>query len=666
MGRRAGALVLLALLLLLGSLGPVGSAGAQAPLLPQAPSGTMRLRGQTTWWQPEQPFRLDLDIRSSAPEALEVAVGIANRIRTRNAFATTVSDGVSGRPAVEVPPVAVSELPLDADGNRVLTFTPTLRTAGVYPLRVDLRPLGGGAGDQAIASFVTYLVLVPSALEDGELSVAVLLPVHAPPAVQPDGRVAIDDERAERLAELARSLTDQTEVGFTLAPTPETVEALAASPRNEDRQTAAALASALGSRQLLGGPWVPADLTALLGAGLEPEAAGLLTRGTQALRTLFPGTEPTTATRIVDERLDEEALTYLQTQQQVTRLVVPEALLEPLRRNKTLVSTFTIASPRGAVPAVAADTALAAHVDDPDPVLGAQRLLADLAVIYNDDPPVGGRGVVVLPPRAWEPTSAFVDAFLDGLLASPILEGVGIDRFFTDVGAETVGTGSRAAPLVRRIAPPPDGAPVPSLPGGAITEARRRIDSFASIVVVDATNQVGAEVIDRQDRTLLASTSSDLRARERTNYLSGVNGQVQDQLDGITMPSTRSITLTAREGEIPVTVASSLAYPVRAILEVDSDTLEFPDGTAQELALPAHRNATAQFSVRAQSSGSFPVRVRLRAPEGELLLAESRFTVRSTAISGVGTALSIGAGLFLLVWWGNHLRGRRSRRLVPS
>jgi hypothetical protein len=40
--------------------------------------------------------------------------------------------------------------------------------------------------------------------------------------------------------------------------------------------------------------------------------------------------------------------------------------------------------------------------------------------------------------------------------------------------------------------------------------------------------------------------------------------------------------------------------------------------------------------------------------------------VRSTAISGVGPALSIGAGLFLLVGWGNHLRGRRSRRLVPQ
>ena len=169
-------------------------------------------------------------------------------------------------------------------------------------------------------------------------------------------------------------------------------------------------------------------------------------------------------------------------------------------------------------------------------------------------------------------------------------------------------------------------------------------------------------MVHRQDRTLLATTSSDLRPRERTNYLSGVNGQVQDQLDGINMPRSRSITLTAREGEIPITVTSSLDYPVRGILEVRSDTLEFPQGTTRELAICAHQNATTQFVVRAQSSGSFPVRVTLRAPEGDpqLVLAETRFTVRSTAISGVGTASVIGAGLFLLVWWGNHLRGRRS------
>jgi len=41
--------------------------------------------------------------------------------------------------------------------------------------------------------------------------------------------------------------------------------------------------------------------------------------------------------------------------------------------------------------------------------------------------------------------------------------------------------------------------------------------------------------------------------------------------------------------------------------------------------------------------------------------------VRSTAVSGVGLVLSIGAGLFLVVWWARHWhRTRRSARLIAA
>ena len=43
----------------------------------------------------------------------------------------------------------------------------------------------------------------------------------------------------------------------------------------------------------------------------------------------------------------------------------------------------------------------------------------------------------------------------------------------------------------------------------------------------------------------------------------------------------------------------------------------------------------------------------------------SRYTVRSTAVSGAGLVLSVGAGVFLIVWWARHWhRTRRSARLV--
>ena len=650
MGRR------LVLALLVAFLLPVSSARAQA-----APTAELRLGGQTTWWTPDQPFTIALDLETSTPEALEVAVSIHGKLPTRIAFASSVAGRITGR-AAEIQVAAVPDLALDEDGHRVVSFTPTspARADGVYPVRVDVRPLGGG---NAVAGFVTHLVHVPPALEGDELKVAAILPVHAPPAARADGSVAIDDRRAELLADLAGALDATPGVPLTLAPTPETIEALGLSPREQDRDTLATLVATLPSRQLLGGSYVPTNLTSMLTAGLEEEVAGQLTRGIEVLRGRF-GVEPTTATRLIDERLDDDALAALQTTQSVTKLVVPEALLEPVVRNTTLTETFGMESRQGPIAAVMADSALAAHLDEADPVLAAQHLLADLAQLYNDQPVDTRRGVVVAPGRTWEPSTELVETFLSQLAASPILDGVGIDQLFDSVDAAVTGTGTRATPLVRRIAAPAGGAPLaPTLPGPAIREARQRIDAFAS--AVDPAAAAARAVLDRLDRTLLAVPSADLRVRDRTRYLAGIDEQIDDEIAGIAMPQDRSITLTAREGDIPVTITSRLGYPMRVALRVSGAPLEFPDGDVHDLEL-VRENTTSQFAVRAPSSGSFPIRVQLLTPEGGELLAESRFTVRSTAISGVGTALSIGAGLFLIVWWGNHLRGRRSKKLVPA
>jgi hypothetical protein len=632
-----------------------------APVRAQAPpAAVVSLRSQTTWWVPEQPFIVELGVQTAGADDLEVAVSLFRKVPNRTEFARTAEGRTTGRAIEEIPPIPLADLAVDDEGDRILSFTPVARAPGVYPVRIEVRAInttgsGGSARLRQTGTLVTHLVHVPVDLPGEKLAVALVIPAHARPAVQPDGSVAIDDARAEKLAELAATVEAHPDVGLTVAPTPETAEALAESPREQDRTTLATLSRSLGQRQLLGGHYVPTNLMAFLQAGLIEEASGQLTRGTDTLRTLFER-EPTTSSRLIDERLSDEALSVLQADQQVRRLIIPESLLEVIDRRTTLTNPFELQGRRDRVPAAVVDGALAGHFDGGDDVLAAHRLLADLAVIYNDDPTADKRGVVVSPPRSWDPSGLFLKTLLDAMTSSPILEGITVDRFFDTVAMATTGTGSRAIPLLRSFAPP---APAgPSLPGATLGQMRRRIDAFAS--AVEPFNPV----IDRLDRTLLVAQSADLRVRDRLKYLEGVSDQIGGEISKIAMPQNRSITLTARDGEIPITITSTLGYPVRAILRVNSDTLEFPDGASRNLYL-ARRNTTAQFTVQAQSSGSFPLRVRLESPEG-LVMAESLFTVRSTAISGVGTALSIGAGFFLLVWWGNHLRGRRSRRLVPA
>ena len=234
------------------------------------------------------------------------------------------------------------------------------------------------------------------------------------------------------------------------------------------------------------------------------------------------------------------------------------------------------------------------------------------------------------------------------------MAGSTVDDVFAQVDGAVTATG---APLVRRLVPPAEAA---TLPAGDVQAARRQLVAFASMLAPENT------LDDRIEEVLLVAEGTGLRSGRRRDYLQGVASQIRAQTSTVQVPAHRSITLTARTGEIPVTVLSGTGYPLNVQIHVSSDKLDFPRGSVRAVGLD-RRSTTERFSVRARTSGSFPLRVSLVSPDGALVLGTSRFTVRSTAASGVGVVLSIGAGSFLLVWWARHLvRGRRNRRLVPA
>jgi hypothetical protein len=280
-------------------------------------------------------------------------------------------------------------------------------------------------------------------------------------------------------------------------------------------------------------------------------------------------------------------------------------------------------------------------------VLAAHHLLADLAVIYFDFPG-RTRGVVVVPPDGWRPSPAFLTSWLDGLTTGPILQAATLDEFFGVPPA----TAGRNRTLVRTLQATGSG---PTLPVEAIKVARRRLDAFGGLL---SPNE---PVFDRIERTLLVAEGSELRPSARTRYLRGVTSQITGELSQIHAPAQRSITLTARRGRVPVTVEKDVAYPVHVVIRVASDQLRFPNGFRREVEL-TRRNTTELFTVQARTSGAFPLRVTLESPDGRLILSTSRFTVRSTAASGLGVILSVGAGLVLLGWWARSVRTRRRER----
>ena len=355
-------------------------------------------------------------------------------------------------------------------------------------------------------------------------------------------------------------------------------------------------------------------------------------RGTTTLREVLRVPEPVSRTWVAQEPLDAASIDLLASRYGVDQVVAPEAgLTEIPDQLVTLTGPFQLDGERASVHGAAADAGLTAHFVRTDqhggrnPSLQAAHLLADLAVLYLDLPGEQ-RGVVALAPRDWQPDRVFLDTLRIGLAGNPAVQAIPLD-------APLLHRPRRhrpGRPLVRRAAVDTGG----SLTGlvDEIRAVRGRLDALGS--VLGPTNAVSGDLGER----LLVAESADFRAaRDRQPYLGGVRQAIEDQLGGIVMPQDRSITLTARRGEIPVTFQNHTGHPVKVVVIMESDKLDFPGGNRLEIDL-TRLNTTHRFPVVARTSGTFPIRITLESPDGDLIVGRARLTVRSTATSGVGRA----------------------------
>ena len=650
----AARLPIAAALLFALALGPQAAAQEQG-----AGDDRISLASKTPWVGTGGELVLRVNATADEPAETELAVAVHSRLTSRSQFSRTL-EGSSLGSTIKVVSGALTglgpdpagaltvRLPLQDPGqprdpNRVV-----LSREGVYPVRVELRELGGG---EVLAGFTTHLVYAPEQADRQRLGVATVLPFHAPPTSTPDLGRAVPEP--EPLRVIAEALDSHRTVPLTVDPTPETVEALAAAAPEPGADIVSDLRSGLEGRQVISSTYVATNPRSLLASGLRSELTAQRARAVRVLsETLDVRADP--RTWFIDGGIDAALLDAARSAQ-VDRVVVAEDALVPTDRAVTLAQPFSLEARRsdGPIEAIAADSGLTEHFDAANssgvgPVLAAHHLLADLAVIHFDSPGTT-RAAVAAAPRDWEPAPEFLDAFLTGLQQSPLVEAMTIDAAFDVPVAET----ARGSALVRR--PAPTEAP-PALPGPAIRDARDQLEAFGSLV--EPSNPVENAL----DRVLLSSQSSDLSRPQRTAYVDAVGAGIESQFALVSLPENRSVTLTARAGEIPITIQSRLDYPVRARLRVDSDKLSFPSGSRRELEL-TNTNTTERFSVLARTSGAFPVRVVLESPEGDLVLGRSLFTVRSTAASGVGVALSAGAIVVLAAWWARHvLQSRRARR----
>lgn len=630
------------------------AAGARTPAVRAAPR--IELAAQTPMVARGGTFEIWLDL-PDVPLDGSVEVVLHNRVRSRSELTASIA-GRGLRTELLTQTTAVSALPTDVDGRRHLTLSldPALgvavSTAGAYPLELIARDSTGAPLD----SLITHLLVRPDATDDSPpLAVAVVAEVDPPPARRPDGSVAFDASELDKATQLMDALASRPEVPATLAVRPETIDSLA-SAGTEGADLLDQLRAAATGRSVLALPYVDVSPDALAAAQLGGELTAQIDRGRLVLANAL-GVDPGRSTWLADRDLGPAGLRALAATG-VRHVVARADQLEALRSgvlSLSLAQPFLLAdAPAPTIDALALDPRITALLgSSTTPGLEVSRILAELAVLWFEQP--GIQRAVVLP----------VDTSVRGEVVTGLLAGLDTGGPFRATDLDDAFTSAK--PLVQPGGGRVDRALTPRSPrrigrdvASELRATRSLLASFRALLGGDSPR---AEPVADQ---LLLAAATDLSDEERHAYIAAAQAGVQAVTGAITAPDRQTITLTARDGTVPMTLRNAAGIPVDVLVRLRSPKLEFPGGDTIPLTL-TEETTRLDIAVRARASGAFPVQVEVTSPDGGIRLASVEYSVRSTAVAGVGVVLSAGAGIFLLVWWARHWRRtRRSAKLVAS
>jgi len=245
------------------------------------------------------------------------------------------------------------------------------------------------------------------------------------------------------------------------------------------------------------------------------------------------------------------------------------------------------------------------------------------------------------------------DAVLTGLRGHPWLQPQTVGDVFANVAPDTTGNS-----VARELAP--YAPPAPPIGAAEYGAAQERLGAFRSLAGADDPIAVAG------DRSLLLSESATFTGPEGQLRASATIGSIAFTIEAflarVHVPRPSTITLTSRSGEIPLTFRNDTGQRIDVLIELASPKLTFPQGSSRLITLEP-KSTTVRFAVESRTSGTFPLQLRVRSPDGGLPVADTRFRVRSTVVSAVGIVLMGGAAVFLALWWAISIRrARRARR----
>ena len=672
-----------------GALGAPAVAATTSAAQPAATTLEVVLLGVSPAVGPKTPldYRVAVRNRGQVPvRVLRVRALLGQPVDTRSALASLLA--IPGGPTVGLQPLddfrpAVSEIAPGATQRleaRQVALPPGLgdqRAGVVLPLSIQVQASAGSAG-QVTARLGTFVVDLPARV-DQPLRAALLVPLHEPTHRNPTGDF-IDDKLAGLLAptgslgafaaELARPgappatmvvdamLVEEATAmvgGWRLRQAGKRTTVPAGDQRsgNADRFLQQ-LKAAASDHPPAAFPYANADLPALVRAG--PGRGDLaLQVGPDLLRNGLGTAPDETLAWPVDGAIDGALLQTLDQTGGNVVVLDPRHLPAPPTA-VTQNATVDLGGEPQPQRALVGDTVLSAALTDPRaataPAEWAQRVLAETAVAWLERPNSSTpRGILLAPPHDWRPVPAFFRSLVRGLGAAPWLRLQPATSLATDVSQGPDQSERRLATVT--AADLSAGLPRPYL--NRVEQSRHDAASFGRAVGSDFPPAAGSFA-----RSLMIAESSDWRpagARARgRGFIRAVDQGIRSVYRRIQVGTT-PVTLTARRGTIPITVANQSNQRVTVILRLTSPKVDLP-AASQPFVLEPRRRTTQLLEVGTRATGTFPIRIDVLTPDGRETITGGEIRLISTAFNRVALALTSGAAGVLLLWWRVRLRRR--------
>jgi hypothetical protein len=638
---------------------------------------------------PDAPLRYQLTVRNHGPQplgGLQVQAQLGQPLATRSELASLLA--APGGPTSGLRPLDAfrPELAALAPGaserleKRQVDLPAGLadqRAGVVLPLSIQVQ--ASAPAGPVTARLLTFVVHLPE--RPGQpLRTALLVPLHEPthrnPAdefrdeelaglLAPGGSLgAVAAELARRDAPPATMVIDALLVeeatamvgGWTLrrGGERETVSPGDQRSRNAD-QFLQKLKEAASHHRPAAFPYANADLPALVMFGDDGRGERAVRYGRDLLENGL-GTAPDDALAWpVDGAIDGAVLQALDQTGSDVVVLDPRHLPAP---STGVTQNATVALGGGPQPqrALVGDVVLSGGLTDPRaataPAEWAQRILAETAVTWLERPNSSDpRGILLAPPQGWRPTPTFFRSLIRGLARAPWLRLQPASALAAEV-AQSPDDGERRLATVT-AADRALGLPESYL--DRVEQSRSKLASFRRAVGNEFSPPSGDF-----DRDLMVAESSDWRpaaARARgRSFIRAVDQGIAAVYRRIKVGTT-PVTLTARRGIIPITVANDSGERVTVVLRLTSPKVDLP-AASEPFVLEPHRRTTQLLQVGTRATGTFPIRVDVLTPDVRVAIARGEIRLVSTAFNRVALALTGGAAGALLLWWG---LGRRRR-----